>query len=127
MSRLVDIDDLSAEDLAELASAKRLRELTPPWPASSELDPEAAQAFDRLQKPHLPTLLDPGPGEWLADDPRRLRAVTFEVARFCRDDRRVVEGVLTLAQTLGIDLTLAAQIVGAALRDVRHSQALSND
>ncbi len=65
----------------------------------------------------------PGPGEWTASDPRRLRAIVFEVALFCKDDQRVAESVLGLAQMLGINLELAAGIVGHALLDVHHSQA----
>jgi hypothetical protein len=58
--------------------------------------------------------------DWLREDPRRLRGVVFETARFSADDQRVVESVLGLAHSLGIDLKLAADIVGHALRDARH-------
>jgi hypothetical protein len=113
---IVDLDELTAAELAELASVRRLQELTPPWSRSIEEDSEAAEAFERLRRP---TSLSPGPGEWLADDPRRLRPITFEIARFCKDDQRVAEAVLTLAKTLKIDLEFAAGIVGSALRDAR--------
>jgi hypothetical protein len=64
-------------------------------------------------------------GEWLKEDPRRLRGVLFEACRFSKDDRAVVEGVLQLAENVGIDLRLAGDIVGAALRDARHPQAVA--
>ena len=63
--------------------------------------------------------------DWLRQDPRRLRGVVFEVAQFCADDRRVVESVLQLAENLEIDLRLAVDVVGYALRDARHPQAIA--
>jgi hypothetical protein len=63
--------------------------------------------------------------DWLRRDPRRLRGVVFEVAQFCADDRRVVESVLQLAESLEIDLQLAVDVVGYALRDARHPQAIA--
>ena len=72
-------------------------------------------AFPRRDTLDAPTVED-----WLREDPRRLRGVVFETARFSADDQRVVESVLGLAHSLGIDLKLAADIVGHALRDARH-------
>jgi hypothetical protein len=62
---------------------------------------------------------------WLREDPRRLRGVTLEVCRFNSDNRLVVEGVLQLAEALGIELRLAGDIVGSALRDARHPEAVA--
>jgi hypothetical protein len=47
------------------------------------------------------------------------------MARFCRDNRRVAEGVLSLAETIGIDGHLAADITGYALRDARQPRAVA--
>jgi hypothetical protein len=77
-------------------------------------------AFPRRDAIEVPTV-----SEWIAEDPRRLRGVVFEACRFTSDDRRVAEGVLSLAGTLGIDLHLAADIVGYALRDARHPEAVA--
>jgi hypothetical protein len=68
-----------------------------------------------------------GPIEaWLIEDPRRLRGVVLEACRFSKNDRRVVEGVLTLANSLGIELRLAGDIVASALRDARrHPQKVA--
>jgi hypothetical protein len=66
-----------------------------------------------------------GPGEWVAGDPERLRGIVFEVCRFCKNNQQVAESVLELAQSLGIDLELAAGIVGHALLDARHPQAVA--
>ncbi len=73
--------------------------------------------------PRRDTLEAPTVAEWLREDPRRLRGVVFEMARFCRDNRRVAEGALSLAEALGIDGHLAADITGYALRDARQPQA----
>jgi hypothetical protein len=70
--------------------------------------------------PRRDTLAAPLLAEWLTEDPTRLRGVVYEVGRFCKDDRRVVETVLALAEQLGIDGHLAANIIGCALRDTRH-------
>jgi hypothetical protein len=75
-------------------------------------------AFPRRDSVEAPTV-----EEWLIEDPRRLRGVVREVARFCTDDRRVVESVLALAESLGIDPRVAGDIIGPALRDVRHPWA----
>ncbi|MFZ2055928.1 MAG: hypothetical protein WAV54_00775 [Acidimicrobiales bacterium] len=75
--------------------------------------------------PRRDTLDAPTVEEWLREDPRRLRGVVFEMARFCGNDRRVAEGVLSLAETLGIDGHLAADITGYALRDARQPQAVA--
>jgi hypothetical protein len=71
------------------------------------------------------TMSAPSIEVWLIEDPRRLRQVTLEVARFCADDRQVAESVLELAHDLEIDLNLAAGIVGHALLDARHPQAVA--
>jgi hypothetical protein len=81
-------------------------------------DRPALGAFPRRDSIEAPTV-----DEWLKEDPRRLRGVVFEACRFTKDDRRVAEGVLSLAETLGLDLHLAADIVGYALRDARYPQA----
>ena len=73
--------------------------------------------------PRRDTLDAPLISEWLTEDPTRFRGVVYEVGRFCKDDRRVVESVLALAEQLGIDGHLAADIIGCALRDTRHPQA----
>jgi hypothetical protein len=84
--------------------------------------------------PDRPTLgAIPGPGrltapsieDWLREDPRRLRGVVLEAARFCADDRRVVEGALSLAFELEINLSLAGDIVGQALIDARHERTVA--
>ena len=86
----------------------------------AELIPDrpALGAFPRRDTLEAPTV-----DKWLREDPRRLGGVVHEVARFCRDDRRVVESVLALAESLGLNLHLAADIIGCALRDTRHPQA----
>jgi|GEM_PF-2373485 hypothetical protein len=66
-----------------------------------------------------------GPGEWIASDPRRLWGIVFEIARFTSDDRLIAESALGLAQTLGIDGHVAADIIGYALRDARELQAIA--
>jgi hypothetical protein len=81
-------------------------------------DRPAFGAFPRRDTIEAPTV-----DEWLKEDPIRLRGVVLEVARFCKDDRRVVESVLALAERLGIDPRLAGDIIGPALRDVRHPWA----
>jgi hypothetical protein len=83
------------------------------------LDRPSLGAFPRRDTLEAPTV-----DEWLKEDPRRLRGVVLEVARFCGDDRLVVESVLGLAETLGVDGHLAADIIGYALRDARHPQAV---
>ncbi len=65
---------------------------------------------DRLTAPSIE--------DWLREDPTRLRGVTFEVARFTKDDRAVATSVLTLANALEIDLKLAGDVVAHALIDV---------
>ena len=55
---------------------------------------------------------------WLREDPTRLRGVTFEVARFTKDDRAVATAVLTLANTLEIDLKLASDITAHTIIDI---------
>jgi hypothetical protein len=62
---------------------------------------------------------------WLREDPSRLRGVLGEASRFCKDDRRVVEGVLQLAKDAGIDLKLAGDVVRHALMDARQPQAMA--
>jgi hypothetical protein len=62
---------------------------------------------------------------WLREDPRRLRGVTLEVCRFTNDNRVVVEGVLQLAEAIGIELRLAGDIIGSALREARHPEAVA--
>jgi hypothetical protein len=62
---------------------------------------------------------------WLVEDPRRLRGVTLEACRFTPDDRLVAEGVLSLAESLGIELRQAGEIVASALRDARYPQAVA--
>ncbi|MGD0944279.1 MAG: hypothetical protein ABR972_08405 [Acidimicrobiales bacterium] len=81
-------------------------------------DRPALGAFPRRDSIEAPTV-----DEWIREDSRRLRGVVFEACRFCKDDRRVAEGALGLAETLGLDLHLAADIVGYALRDARYPQA----
>lgn len=97
-----------------------LDEATPPAVLEAhehELIPErpALGAFRRRDTLDAPLI-----SEWLTEDPTRLRGVVYEVGRFCKDDRRVVETVLALAEQLGIDGHLAANIIGCALRDTRH-------
>ena len=87
---------------------------------ASELIPDrpALGAFPAADKLTAPSI-----DAWIIEDPTRLRGVVVEVARFCKDDRRVVESVLVLADQLGIDQRLAGSIIGPALRDVRHPKA----
>lgn len=77
-------------------------------------------AFPRRDAIEAPTV-----DEWLREDPRRLRGVLIEACRFCKDDRRVVEGTLQLAKDVGIDLKLAADVVSHALMDARQPQAVA--
>jgi hypothetical protein len=86
----------------------------------TELIPDrpALGAFPAASKMTAPSI-----DAWIIEDPTRLRGVVAEVARFCKDDRRVVESVLVLADQLGIDQHLAGSIIGPALRDVRHPKA----
>jgi hypothetical protein len=72
---------------------------------------------DRLAAPSIE--------DWLREDPRRLRGVVLEAARFCADDRLVVEGALSLAFKLEIDLSLAGDVVGHALIDARHERTVA--
>jgi hypothetical protein len=72
---------------------------------------------DRLAAPSIE--------DWFRQDPRRLRGVVLEAARFCADDRLVVEGALSLAFKLEIDLSLAGDIVGHALIDARHERTVA--
>jgi hypothetical protein len=62
---------------------------------------------------------------WLIEDPRRLRGLVLEACRFSKDDRLVVTGVIQLAESLGIDLRLAGDIVTAALIDARRPQGVA--
>jgi hypothetical protein len=75
--------------------------------------------------PRRDTLEAPTVGEWLKENPRRLRGVVLESCRFCQDDRRVVEGALQLAKDVGIELRLAGDIIGPALRDARQPSAMA--
>jgi hypothetical protein len=75
--------------------------------------------------PRRDTLSAPTADEWLREDPLRLRGVVFEACRFSDNDRQVAEGAVKLADSLGIDLRLAGDIIGAALRDARHPQAVA--
>jgi len=75
--------------------------------------------------PRRDTIEAPTAAEWLTEDPRRLRGVVFEIARFTKDDRLVAESAVKLADTLGIELHLAGDIIAAALRDARHPQAVA--
>jgi hypothetical protein len=77
-------------------------------------------AFPRRESLEAPT-----PEEWIVADPRRLRALTFEIARFTTDDQRIAEPVLTLAEALGIDQRLAIDVTAAALRDVHRLAAVA--
>jgi hypothetical protein len=63
--------------------------------------------------------------DWLRADPLRLRGVALEAGRFCCDNRSVAQGVLQLAENLGIDLQLAGDIVAQALIDSRHHSAVA--
>jgi hypothetical protein len=75
--------------------------------------------------PRRDTLNTPTADEWLREDPRRLRGVALEAGRFCCDNRSVAQGVLQLAENLGIDLQLAGDIVAQALIDSRHHSAVA--
>jgi hypothetical protein len=51
----------------------------------------------------------------LIADPERLTEVVAEAARFTRDLHRIAEGVLSLADDLGIAEDVADRVVGDAL------------
>ena len=125
MTRLVDVDDTPAETLFQLASNRRLQELTPPSPPTSTPDPETGAAFDRLVYAPRPALGAfprrdtpdaPSVDQWLRDDPRRLAGVIVEAARFTDDLKCIVVGVTNLADRVGIDEEEADKIIAAAIR-----------
>jgi hypothetical protein len=83
-------------------------------------DKPAMGAFPRRDSMEAPTV-----EEWLREDPRRLRGVTLEIARFSSDDRVVAEAVLSLAEAVGIDQRLAIDVTAHALRDARQHRAVA--
>jgi hypothetical protein len=117
----VDLDELTSQELAELASAKRLRELTEPPPPRPEPDEATVEAWvaQERRRAGSPIPLTPGPAEWATADPRRLTAITMQMCRFTRDDRRVAVGALELAEGIGIDEEVAIRAIATGIREAR--------
>ncbi|HTV11389.1 MAG TPA: hypothetical protein VME20_05955 [Acidimicrobiales bacterium] len=76
--------------------------------------PGSRAAFPRRGREDAPTA-----EELLRQDPRRLAFVIFEAARFGGDLKAVVEGVLILADSLGIEEATADAVVADAVREIR--------
>jgi hypothetical protein len=62
---------------------------------------------------------EPVADAWIREDPRRLADVVAEASLFCDDYKMIAEGVLNLADRLGIDEATADEIVVEALRTLK--------